>query len=86
MSDWLRRVLVTGAAALAGLVARGAYACTVCYGESESAIILGAEQATLLMVGLTYFLLGGGVAAFVFLRRRSIRAQQAPMDGEGASS
>lgn len=69
-----------------GAVARGAHACTVCYGDSESAVILGAQQATLLMVGLTYFLLGGGVATFIVLRRRSLRDQQTPADGEGASS
>lgn len=74
---------VFGLAALAGLAPDAAHGCTVCYGESESAIILGAQQATFLMVGITYLLLGGGVVTFVVLRRRAGR--RAPrVEEEGA--
>ncbi len=85
MSGMMRRIGIVAMAVLAGSVAQNVRACTVCYGESESAVILGAQQATVLMVGLTYFLLGGGVAAFVLLRRRSLRDDQQQVDGEGAS-
>lgn len=61
-------------------VAADAAACTVCYGESDDGILLGAKNAALFLVGFTYLLLTGGVATFVVLRRRSLRAGSADDD------
>lgn len=81
MSDRIRLIGVATLTLIAALGTRAVYACTVCYGDSESAVILGAQQATVLMVGLTYFLLGGGVATFLVLKRRASRRQQIEDDG-----
>ncbi len=52
-------------------VAAPALACPVCFGESDSPIVEGAERSILFMIGVTYTVIGSGVAAFVVLRRRS---------------
>jgi len=73
-SSRVPRWIVALSCAVAALWSKSAVACTVCYGDSEAAIIQGAEQATLLMVGVTYLLLGGGATTFVVLRRRARRS------------
>ena len=52
-------------------VAAPSLACPVCFGESDSPIIEGAQSSMLFMIGVTYTVIGSGVAAFVVLRRRS---------------
>lgn len=59
------------AAMLAG--AAGAFGCPVCFGESDDPIVKGAQASVLFMVGVTYFLLGGGVTTVFLLRRRARR-------------
>lgn len=63
-------------------------ACAVCYGDSDgSGFVRGARWATLLMVGVTYTLVGSGVALFVIHRRRGRRAMAEHEHGElGARS
>ncbi|RMH23035.1 MAG: hypothetical protein D6696_01805 [Acidobacteria bacterium] len=55
-----------------GLAAEAA-ACPVCYGDSDEPMIKAGQQAAVFMVGVTYLLLTGGVAAFITLRRRTLR-------------
>lgn len=53
------------------LWATPAGACAVCYGDSDSQMVQGLEASVLFMVGVTYFVILGGVATFVLLRRRA---------------
>lgn len=57
-------VLAIGFAGQAG-------ACPVCYGDSDSPVVKGAEMSVLFLALVTYFLIGGGVVAGVFLHRRA---------------
>ncbi len=79
-----RRVLVTLLVLMVlGVVLwpSAAVACAVCYGDnSDSGFVRGAQWATVLMVGVTYGMLTGGVALFVILRRRASKATNE--DGE----
>ncbi len=69
-----RRKLILGLAAVAmAAFSASAFGCTVCFGESDHPIVKGAEASVLFMVGVTYFLLGGGVVSFFLLRRRARR-------------
>ena len=71
-----RRIILLGLAALAMLaVASASMACPVCFGESDSPIVKGAEYSILFMMGVTYALIGGGLATAIFLRRRQRRRQ-----------
>ena len=54
-------------------VAAPVLACPVCFGESDAPIVQGAEMSILFMMGVTYTLIGSGVAAFFVLRRRRRR-------------
>ena len=70
----MRKKLTLGLAAVAMLAAAtSAFACTVCFGESDHPIVRGAEASVLFMVAVTYLLLGSGVAGFFLLRRRARR-------------
>ncbi len=80
----VRGCVIGWGCALAALWADSAAACTVCYGDSEAAVIRGAEQATLLLVGVTYLVLGGGGVAFVVLRQRARRSATAGAGDHGA--
>ena len=84
----LRRDLWIATAAVAMLAcASNALGCTVCFGESDDPIVKGAEASVLFMVGVTYMLLGGGVASFFLLRRRAKRlAEQAPESNTSLSA
>jgi len=60
------------ALALAAMLAVAApsFGCPVCFGESDAPIVKGAEMSILFMMGVTYTLIGSGVATFLVLRRR----------------
>jgi len=77
----LRRPGVLLASIVTAFWAHGVAACTVCYGNSEAAVIQGAQQATLVMLGVTYLLLCGGGATFVILRRRARRSKNVADEG-----
>lgn len=70
----MRKTLIWAAliAALLMLAAES-LACPVCFGESDAPIVKGAEMSILFMMGVTYTLIGSGVAAFFVLRRRRRR-------------
>jgi len=59
-------------AALLAVAARS-HACPVCFGDIDSPIIDGLQSSILFMVGVTYFEILSGVAAFILLRRRARR-------------
>lgn len=46
-------------------------ACAVCFGDSDSDIARGARLSVLLLLALTYLVIGGGVAAFFYARSRA---------------
>ncbi len=79
-----RRKFVLALAAFAMVVgATSAFGCTVCFGESDHPIVKGLEASVIFLVGVTYSLLGGGVASFFLLRRRARRlAEQGSTDAD----
>lgn len=64
------------------LMAAESLACPVCFGESDDPIIKGLQSSILFMVGITYTLILGGVATFIFLRRRARRLEAAAATAE----
>jgi len=69
-----RKRLLLGLAALVMLsLTANAFACSVCFGDSDHPIVKGLEASVIFLVGITYSLLGGGVATFFLLRRRAKR-------------
>ena len=55
------------------LSASASWACPVCFGDIDDPIIDGLEMSILFLVGVTYFVIVSGVAAFILLRRRARR-------------
>lgn len=70
----LRPFLVLAVAALALAWGPLAAACPVCFGEAEAPVIDGVRWAIVFMAVLVYGLIGGGIALFLVLRRRSAAA------------
>lgn len=67
----LCRFTAATASTLAVLAAPGAaWACPVCYGAADNAMIDGAKASVLFMGALVYCLLGAVVAVIFALRRR----------------
>ena len=74
----LRKTVIWLAVVVALLaLAAESLGCPVCFGESDDPIIKGLESSILFMVGITYTLILGGVATFIFLRRRARRMAEA---------
>ena len=72
MKRW--RMILLGLATAAMLAcAASSFACTVCFGDSDDPILKGAQASVLFLGGVTYMILGGGVASFFLLRRRARR-------------
>ncbi len=46
-------------------------ACAVCFGNSDSDMAHGVRLSVLFLLFLTYFVIGGGVAAFFYSRSRA---------------
>lgn len=72
MSSWKTLGKALWVAALV-LCAQVVQACPVCFGQTDSPIVKGIEASVLFMVGMTYFLILGGAALFIMLRRRARR-------------
>lgn len=66
----VRRAAAATAAAL--LAPAAAHACAVCYGQAEAPVLDATRLSIVFLLALTYLLLGGGIALFVALRRRSL--------------
>lgn len=47
-------------------------ACGVCFGNSDSNMAHGARLSVFFLLALTYLVMGGGVAAFFYSRRRAL--------------
>lgn len=62
-----------GTTVLAWVWASPASACPVCYGNAEGDMIDAAQISVLFMLGLTYVVLGGGVAAMFLIRAKKAR-------------
>ncbi|MEM7350038.1 MAG: hypothetical protein AAF657_04475 [Acidobacteriota bacterium] len=54
-------------------LATNAFACSVCFGDSDHPIVKGLEASVVFLVAVTYTLLGGGVVTVILLRRRARR-------------
>ena len=68
------RSLVLWLAAIALLSwTANAFGCTVCFGDSDDPIVKGLEASVLFLIGVTYFLIIGGLTTFILLRRRAKR-------------
>lgn len=52
-----------------------AAACAVCYGAAEDPMIEGAQLAIVFMLGLTYAVVGGGIAAALVLRKNARKGE-----------
>jgi hypothetical protein len=55
-----------------------AHACSVCFGPSDDPMIEGTKLAIAFMLGMTYVVVGGGIALAVLHRRRCRRLMQTP--------
>lgn len=64
------RILVAFVAVAA---AAPAFACPVCFGESDSPVARAADLSVLFMMIVTYAVIVGGLAAFFVLRFRARR-------------
>jgi len=71
--SWRRLKVWAVATAISLLWAAESFACPVCYGKTDAPVVKGAEMSIIFLGTLTYLLIGGGVAAFVVLRRRAMR-------------
>lgn len=70
----MTKIVRTLATLAAGwLLAAPAFACPVCYGEAEGAVIDGAKLSVLFLGALVYLLIGGGVALAVVAHRRAVK-------------
>jgi hypothetical protein len=56
-------------------------ACGVCFGASSSDMARGVRLSVLFLLVLTYLVIGGGVAAFLFSRRRAMAADRLAQSG-----
>ena len=50
-------------------------ACAVCYGAAEDPMIEGTQLAIVFMLGLTYAVVGGGVAVALVLRKNARKGE-----------
>jgi hypothetical protein len=75
----MRQILITLA-----IVAtpRAAFACPVCFGQSDSPMALGTNMAIFFMLGVTGSVLAGFGAFFIYLMRRAKLAADSPGGGD----
>jgi hypothetical protein len=81
-----RRALVLAALVVAAaFFASASHACPVCFGDVDHPIVEGLQASILFLIGVTYFVILSGVAAFLLLRRRANRlASQTTETSQGA--
>ena len=58
------------------------FACPVCFGAEETAMIDGARLGVLVMLGILLAVQGGFVGFFLYLRRRAKRNAEVELDTE----
>jgi hypothetical protein len=75
------RAVVTAALVVTG--ASGTlFACPVCFGAEETALIDGAKLGILVLLGITFAVQGAFVGFFVYLRKRAKRIAEGDLDAE----
>lgn len=57
------------------LMAAPAWACPVCFGETEDQVVDGVRWSMVFLGALVYLVIGGGAAMVLVLRRRARRLQ-----------
>ena len=75
------RGVATAAAVLIG-GSSSVFACPVCFGAEETAMIDGAKIGVLVMLAITLAVQGGFVGFFVYLRKRAKRMAEVELDTE----
>ena len=75
------RVLLVAAAVLIG-GSSSVYACPVCFGAEETALIDGAKLGILALLAVTLAVQGGFVGFFIYLRKRAKRIADLDLDTE----
>jgi hypothetical protein len=80
----LRRRAVTTAAAV--MIGGGStvFACPVCFGAEETAMIDGTKLGVLVMLAITLAVQGGFLGFFLYLRKRAKRIAELDIDTEWA--
>ena len=68
-----RRVVLLAALMALACWATASTACPVCFGDVDDPVVDGLGASILFMVGVTYFVILSGIAAFILLRRRARR-------------
>jgi hypothetical protein len=77
----ISRALVT--AALVMIVGNSrVFACPVCFGAEESALIDGAKVGIMVLLGITLAVQGAFVGFFMYLRKRAKQNAEAELDNE----
>ena len=69
----MNRVAILLTLVLLLVSAAPSFACSVCFGETDSPMVQGLQVSVLFMVGVTYFVILGGVATFFVLRLKARR-------------
>ena len=77
----ITRVLTTAAAMVIG-GSSSVFACPVCFGAEETAMIDGARLGVLVMLAILFAVQGGFVGFFLYLRTRAKRIADAELDTE----
>jgi hypothetical protein len=83
-TKWIRlgitRALMIAAAVMIG--SSTVFACPVCFGAEETAMIDGARLGVLAMLAVLFAVQGGFVAFFLYLRKRAKRIADIDLDTE----
>jgi heme/copper-type cytochrome/quinol oxidase subunit 2 len=77
----LRRMVATTALLVAGGGA-SVFACPLCFGAEETALVDGTKLGILVMLAVTLTVQGSFVAFFLYLRRRAKRNADVELDTE----
>jgi hypothetical protein len=59
-----------------------AFACPVCFGAEETAVIDGTRMGILVLLGITLAVQGGFLGFFLYLRRRAKRIADIDLENE----
>ena len=77
----ITRVLIIAAVVLLG-GSSNAFACPVCFGAEETAMIDGTRLGILVLLGITLAVQGGFVGFFLYLRKRAQRIADIDLENE----
>jgi heme/copper-type cytochrome/quinol oxidase subunit 2 len=80
-----RRALTSAVLTIAAVLVGGSstvFACPVCFGAEETALIDGAKLGILVLLGITLTVQGAFVAFFFYLRKQAKRISEVDLDAE----